>query len=144
MDSLIGQKLYLRIWLAVVAAVAVLALVVGWLWQVALDQERAQNASRAGREIVLRNSAGDIVGQAPARAVRVPGEGLEFQVTMKDGQTLYVQLPRANRPPDQGRKGGAYAKGQRDHQEFHARGNAIGGNCRRAVCCDARRDQNGR
>ena len=99
MDSLIGQKLYLRIWLAVVAAVAVLALVVGWLWQVALDHERAQNASRAGREIVLRNSAGDIVGQAPARAVRVPGEGLEFQVTMKDGQTLYVQLPRANRPP---------------------------------------------
>ena len=100
MDSLIGQKLYLRIWLAVVAAVAVLALVVGWLWQVALDHERAQNASRAGREIVLRNSAGDIVGQAPARAVRVPGEGLEFQVTMKDGQTLYVQLPRASRPPD--------------------------------------------
>ncbi|WP_439112245.1 HAMP domain-containing sensor histidine kinase [Hydrogenophaga sp.] len=99
MDSLIGQKLYLRIWLAVVAAVAVLALVVGWLWQVALDQEREQNASRAGREIVLRNSAGDIVGQAPARAVRVPGEGLEFQVTMKDGQTLYVQLPRANRAP---------------------------------------------
>lgn len=99
MDSLIGQKLYLRIWLAVVAAVAVLALVVGWLWQVALDHEREQNASRAGREIVLRNGAGDIVGQAPARAVRVPGEGLEFQVTMKDGQTLYVQLPRANRPP---------------------------------------------
>jgi len=98
MDSLIGQKLYLRIWLAVVAAVAVLTLVVGWLWQVALDNEREQNASRAGREIVLRNSAGDIVGQAPARAVRVPGEGLEFQVTMKDGQTLYVQLPRANRP----------------------------------------------
>lgn len=99
MDGLIGQKLYLRIWLAVVAAVAVLALVVGWLWQVALDHEREQNASRAGREIVLRNSAGDIVGQAPARAVRVPGEGLEFQVTMKDGQTLYVQLPRANRAP---------------------------------------------
>jgi len=99
MDSLIGQKLYLRIWLAVVAAVAVLTLVVGWLWQIALDQEREQNASRAGREIVLRNGAGDIVGQAPARAVRVPGEGLEFQVTMKDGQTLYVQLPRANRPP---------------------------------------------
>jgi hypothetical protein len=28
----------------------------------------------------------------------VPGEGLEFQVTMKDGQTLYVQLPRPSRP----------------------------------------------
>lgn len=98
MKSLLGQRLYLRIWLAVVAAVAVLTLVVGWLWQAALDHEREQNANRAGREIVLRNSAGEIVGQAPARAVRVPGEGLEFQVTMKDGQTLYVQLPRPNRP----------------------------------------------
>ncbi len=54
---------------------------------------------RIAREIVLRNSAGEVVGQAPARAVRVPGEGLEFQVTMMDGQTLYIKLPRRNRPP---------------------------------------------
>jgi two-component system, OmpR family, sensor kinase len=96
--NLLGQRLYLRIWLAVVMAVLVLTLVVGWLWQAALDHEREQNDSRAGREIVLRNSAGEVLGQAPARAVRVPGEALEFQVTMKDGQTLYVQLPRPSRP----------------------------------------------
>lgn len=100
MPSLIGQKLYLRIWLAVVAAVVVLALVVGWLWQLAIKHERQQNAQRTGHEIVLRNSNGDVVGQAPARPVRVPGEGLEFQVRMNDGQLLYVQLPRRNRPPD--------------------------------------------
>jgi len=99
MLNLLGQRLYLRIWLAVVAAVVVLTLAVGWLWQEALDLEREQNSNRAGREIVLRNSAGEVVGQAPARAVRVPGEGLEFQVAMKDGQTLYVQLPRPDRPP---------------------------------------------
>lgn len=99
MRGLLTQRLYLRIWLAVVAAVAVLTLAVGWLWQAALDHEREQNASRAGREIVLRNSAGEVVGQAPALAVRVPGEALEFQVLMKDGQTLYVQLPRPGRPP---------------------------------------------
>lgn len=99
MRGLLTQRLYLRIWLAVVAAVAVLTLAVGWLWQAALDHEREQNANRAGREIVLRNSAGEVVGQAPARAVRVPGEALEFQVLMKDGQTLYVQLPRPGRPP---------------------------------------------
>lgn len=98
MNSPLGQKLYLRIWLAVVAAVAVLTLVVGWLWQEALDFEREQNENRAGRVIVLRNAAGEVLGQAPATAVRVPGEGLEFQVTMKDGQTLYVQLPRPSRP----------------------------------------------
>lgn len=97
--GMLGQRLYLRIWLAVVAVVVLLALVVGWLWQVALDHEREQNINRAGREIVLRNGAGEVLGQAPARAVRVPGEGLEFQVVMRDGQTLYVQLPRPGRPP---------------------------------------------
>jgi len=99
MKGLLGQRLYLRIWLAIVVAVGLLALAVGWLWQVALDNQREQVLNRAAREIVLRNSAGDVVGQAPARAVRVPGEGLEFQVTMVDGQTLYINLPRPNRTP---------------------------------------------
>lgn len=99
MNSRLGQKLYLRIWAAIVLAVAVLTLVVGWLWQLALDRERQQNESRlAEREIILRDAAGEVVGQAPARAVRVPGEGWEFQIIMRDGQTLYVQLPRPPRP----------------------------------------------
>lgn len=98
MKSLLGQRLYLRIWLAVVAAVAVLTLVAGWLWQVALDMEREQNATRTPRTLIIRNGDGDILAQAPAQAVRVPGAGLEFQVEMKDGQTLYIQLPRPNRP----------------------------------------------
>jgi signal transduction histidine kinase len=99
MKGLLGQRLYLRIWLAIVVALGLLALAVGGLWQVALDGQREQALNRVAREIVLRNSAGDVVGQAPARAVRVPGEGLEFQVTMVDGQTLYINLPRPNRPP---------------------------------------------
>lgn len=99
MRSVWGQRLYLRIWLAVVAAVAVLALVVGWLWQMALDRDREERDARAARELVLRNGAGEVIGQSPAMAVRLPGQGLEFQVLMKDGQTLYVQLPRPNRPP---------------------------------------------
>ena len=99
MKSLLGQKLYLRIWLAIVAAVAVLTLVVGWLWQMALDHDREERDARMARELVLRNAAGEVVGKSPARAVRVPGQGLEFQVTMNDGQTLYVQLPRPSRPP---------------------------------------------
>jgi signal transduction histidine kinase len=99
MKSLLGQRLYLRIWLAIVVAVGLLALAVGGLWQVALDGQREQVLNRVAREIVLRNSAGEVVGQAPARAVRVPGEGLEFQVTMVDGQTLYINLPRPNRAP---------------------------------------------
>ena len=99
MKSLLGQRLYLRIWLAIVGAVGLLALAVGALWQVALEGQREQALNRTEREIVLRNSAGEVVGQAPARAVRVPGQGLEFQVTMMDGQTLYIHLPRPNRTP---------------------------------------------
>lgn len=102
MNSRLGQKLYLRIWLAIVAAVAVLTLVVGWLWQMALDRDREERDARIAREIVLRNGIGEILGEAPAQAVRVPGQGLEFQVQMKDGQTLYIQLPRPNRPPVSG------------------------------------------
>ncbi len=99
MKSLLGQKLYLRIWLAIVAAVALLTLVVGWLWQMALDHDREERDARMARELVLRNAAGEVVGKSPALAVRVPGQSLEFQVTMNDGQTLYVQLPRPGRPP---------------------------------------------
>ncbi len=102
MKSLLGQKLYLRIWLAIVAAVAVLTLAVGWLWQTALDHDREERDARMARELVLRNAVGEVVGRSPARAVRLPGEGLEFQVTLKDGQTLYVQLPRPGRPPGAG------------------------------------------
>ncbi|HEX5737057.1 MAG TPA: HAMP domain-containing sensor histidine kinase [Hydrogenophaga sp.] len=94
MNGLLGQRLYLRIWLAVVGAVAVITLVVGWLWQMALDQERAQSENRVNRTIVVRDGGGEILGKSPASAVRVPGQGLEFQVAMKDGTTLYVQFPR--------------------------------------------------
>ncbi len=71
--------MYLRIWLAVVVAVMVLSVVVGWLWREALDRDREERDGRVAREIVLRNSVGEVVGQAPAEAVRVPGQGLEFR-----------------------------------------------------------------
>ena len=90
------QHLYVRIWLAVVAALAVLTLLLGWLWHAQVEQERAQHANR---EVVVRNAAGEVIGRAPSRAVRVPGQGLEFQVVLRDGQPLYVQLPRPPRPP---------------------------------------------
>ena len=102
MSTPFHHRLYLRIWLAVVATIAVLALVAGWLARLEFEQERAERererAERPGREIVLRNEAGDVIGQAPLRPTRVPGQGPEFQVTMVDGTTLFIQLPRPNRP----------------------------------------------
>ena len=93
------QRLYLRIWLAVVGTVIVLTLVAGWLSRMEAENERAQ---RPGREIVVRNEAGQIVGQAPARPIRVPGQGPEFQVTTQDGKTLFIQLPRPPGPQGTG------------------------------------------
>ena len=90
------QRLYLRIWLAVVATVIVLTVLAGWLSRMEAENERAQ---RPGREIVIRDEAGEILGQAPARALRVPGQGPEFQVKTMDGKTLFIQLPRPPRPP---------------------------------------------
>ena len=109
------NKLYVRIWLAVVLAVAVLTLLVGWAWRMAADPPL--------RDVVLRNQAGDVVGQGQARMGR-PGatyilrdtqppvapddrasealeprhvtgrNGPEFDVRMRDGQTLHVHMPR--------------------------------------------------
>ena len=56
------NKLYIRIWLAVVLAVAVLTLLVGWAWRMAADPPL--------REVVVRNQAGDVIGSGYARMRR--------------------------------------------------------------------------
>lgn len=97
MSTPLTQRLYLRIWLAVVATVVLLTLLFGWLWRLEAERERAQ---RPGREIILRNAQGEVLGQAQTRGARVPGQGWEFEVPLRDGQTMFVQLPRpGNRPP---------------------------------------------
>lgn len=103
MSTPFHQRLYLRIWLAVVAAVALLTLVAGWLAREDAERERAQ---RPGREIVVRNQGGEILGQDRIRPNRVPGQGPEFQIAMRDGTTLFIQLPRPIRPAGAGGPGG--------------------------------------
>ena len=97
MSTPLHQRLYLRIWLAVVATIAVVTVVAGWLGSQEAERERAQ---RPGREITIRNQAGDVLGQARARPNLVPGQGAEFQVAMNDGSTLVVQFSRPPRPPN--------------------------------------------
>jgi signal transduction histidine kinase len=90
--------LYLRIWLAVVAAVIVLTIAFGWLWR-----QSAQQIPE--REIIIRNDAGDVIGQDRTRPVRDPVRGVEFNVEMKDGSKLIVQLPPRPRIPGEGPPG---------------------------------------
>ncbi len=59
------NRLYVRIWLAVVLAVAVLTLLVGWAWRMASDAPL--------REVVARNEAGEVIGQGRVRLGRGPG-----------------------------------------------------------------------
>ncbi len=91
-----GLPLYLRIWLAVVAAVAVITLLLGWLWNANLDAPTV-------RQVLLRDEAGQVVGEASAPPVRIPGRGVEFQIRMNDGKQMFVYIPwrprRAGEPP---------------------------------------------
>ena len=117
------NKLYIRIWLAVVLAVAVLTFLVGWAWRMAAEPPL--------REVVVRNQSGEVIGNGHAPFRRpgmrrtapqangdldgdgepdVPphlrgepppeprgrfGDGPEFEVRMQDGQTMHLHLPRA-------------------------------------------------
>jgi two-component system, OmpR family, sensor kinase len=87
--------LYLRIWLAVLLAVAVLTIAFGWLW-------RVNSSDIPPREVIIRNEAGEVLGQVNARPLRIPGQGIEFQVAMNDGKTLILQFPPRPRPPGEG------------------------------------------
>ena len=88
------SHLYVRIWLAVVATVVVLTFLVGASWR--LTREPPQLPIR---EVLVHNTAGEVIGTAQTRADRKLGDGLEFDVTTKDGQTLNLLLPRPKLPP---------------------------------------------
>lgn len=90
----IGVPLYLRLWLAVLAAVAVITIAFGWWWRInASERER----ERPARQIVIRSEAGDVLGQSMSKPERIPGVGVEFDVQMKDGSTVSVQIPWGRR-----------------------------------------------
>ena len=95
------NRLYVRIWLAVVLAVAVLTLLVGWAWRESAERKLAEySASPVVREVLVKNAAGEVVGSATA-APRVPGLGTEFAVTLNKplaaGEVVSLQLPRPRR-----------------------------------------------
>jgi len=58
------KKLYVRIWLAILMALAVLILLVGWIWRLTTDPPP--------REVVVSDEAGQIIGRG--RPHRLPDE----------------------------------------------------------------------
>ncbi len=87
------SRLYVRIWLAVVATVAVLTLAAAGVWNITREPPQMPI-----REIQVFNQLGEVIGTAQTRPGRRYADGLEFDVTTKDGQTLRMLLPRPQRP----------------------------------------------
>jgi signal transduction histidine kinase len=88
------SRLYVRIWLAVVATILVLTFAVGAAWQLTRTPPQPPI-----REIIIENDAGEVIGRAQTRPGRKRGEEIEFDIVTKDGQKLNVSLPRPKRPP---------------------------------------------
>ena len=84
------KQLYVRIWLAVVLAVAVLTLLVGWAWRLTSEPPL--------REVVVRNEAGEVIGSGQARLRRPPQLGERLPAMERDdGPGRGGELPP---PPD--------------------------------------------
>ncbi|MDB5896670.1 MAG: putative histidine kinase, classic [Ramlibacter sp.] len=98
--------LYLRIWLAVVVTVGLLTVSFGYLWRMNTEQVPL-------REIIILNEADEILGQSMVRPQRVPGQGIEFDVQMKDGRKLTVQMPPRARAGGEGPPGSRGGPGGR-------------------------------
>ncbi|RYF42936.1 MAG: HAMP domain-containing protein [Comamonadaceae bacterium] len=70
------------------------------------------NAEQAPmREVIIRNDKDEVLGQTKSRPVRVPGQGIEFEVAMNDGTTLTVQIPPRQRRPGEGPPSRPWARG---------------------------------
>ncbi len=88
------SHLYVRIWLAVVATVVVLTFLVGAAWHLTREEPLMPL-----REVLVHNSAGEIIGMAQTKPGRRLGDDIEFEVVTTDGQTLGLLLPRPKHPP---------------------------------------------
>ena len=98
-----SRHLYLRIWLAVVAVVALLMLVVGWAWRASVAHHAASPAPRAW---VVLNAQGEVLASTTRTA---PGEPLVFDVPLPNGQTLPLQVQRSGeRSAERGRPHGMH------------------------------------
>jgi two-component system OmpR family sensor kinase len=94
--NLYRRHLYVRIWLAVVGGVVILTLCANWIVREAAENER-ERLSAVPREVVVLDIKNDrAIGSGSA--VRVPGQGLEFDVTLEDGRSMSLRVAPRARP----------------------------------------------
>jgi two-component system, OmpR family, sensor kinase len=93
----LSRHLYLRIWLAVVAGVAILMLVVGWFWRASVEHNTPPPMPR---DWVIMTPGGEVLGTSAPR--HRPGMPLNFEFVMPDGRAMQLQIQRKwedGRPP---------------------------------------------
>jgi signal transduction histidine kinase len=93
----LSRHLYLRIWLAVVAGVAILMLVVGWFWRASVEHNTPPPMPR---DWVIMTPGGEVLGTSAPR--HRPGMPLNFEFVMPDGRAMQFQIQRKwedGRPP---------------------------------------------
>lgn len=93
----LSRHLYLRIWLAVVAGVAILMLVVGWFWRASVEHNTPPPMPR---DWVIMTPGGEVLGTSAPR--HRPGMPLHFEFVMPDGHAMQLQIQRKwedGRPP---------------------------------------------
>lgn len=95
MINLYSRHLYVRIWLAVVGGVVILTLMANWIVRVAAEAERERLAP-VPREVVVLDAQDRQIGAG--KALRVPGQGLEFDVTLSDGKEITLRVAPRERP----------------------------------------------
>jgi len=109
-----SQRLYLRIWLAVVGGVAVLTLVVGWAWQQAEEHNARNNASPTSmaREMTVTDANGQVLVQGPFERIRRGENDVpRFEIKSEDGSAYYLEMsPRMG-----GGSGGRHASAPPGH-----------------------------
>ncbi|VTU19262.1 Sensor protein RstB [Variovorax sp. PBS-H4] len=93
--NLYRRHLYVRIWLAVVGGVVILTLCANWIVREAAENER-ERLSAVPREVVVLDDKERAIGVGSA--VRVPGQGLEFDVTLEDGRSMSLRVAPRARP----------------------------------------------
>jgi two-component system OmpR family sensor kinase len=96
MFNLYSRHLYVRIWLAVAGGVIALTFVASWLMRIAVENERERVAT-VPRSVVVLDEKDQVIGNGSA--MRVPGRGIEFDVTLDDGRKLSLQMARRQDTP---------------------------------------------
>jgi len=92
--GLYRRHLYVRIWLAVVAGVFILTLAANWVVREAAQNER-ERLSNVPRDVVVLDANDQPIGTG--KALRVPGRGLEFDVSLSDGRELSLRVAPRDR-----------------------------------------------